>query len=487
MRLIERILQSVERAPDAPAFIADDRPTSYRGLLALLSVTVQGLRAQGVRPGDPVALTLGQSSLYLVTVLALGRLGALIIPASSLLRPGERATLFPKFEIRTVVGANADAAFPGCKLILLRSVVARGDESALDAGGYEPGGATPFRIALTSGTTGSPKGVLQTHDDFVRRLDRMDCDIAEPPRVLPPGLQITAALNLAMHALCKGGTVVFPRAYEMGPFLDALRRHKVTHVALPPANLAPMLRALPETGPAFPDIRHLRLLGNTPTPSFVEQARRKFSPATYLPYGIAEIGVVSMATPETLAREPTSCGPLAPGVRLEALDGEGRVLPPGVEGEIRVSIPGMPSGYHGPDAGDRTRFRDGWFHPGDRGFVSAQGLVFVRGRSDNIINIGGLKVAPEFVESVLQDFPAVREAAVFMADEGIAGARIAAAIVPSGRIDWDALDRFATAELDARAPIRYYLAESLPRNAMGKLLRDELKVTNPPALDRDRT
>jgi acyl-coenzyme A synthetase/AMP-(fatty) acid ligase len=181
-----------------------------------------------------------------------------------------------------------------------------------------------------------------------------------------------------------------------------------------------------------------------------------------------------MGTPETLAREPRSAGPPLPDVRFEVLDQAGRVLPRGASGEIRVAFEGMPTGYHGPDAADRSRFRDGWFHPGDHGRLSAEGLVFVEGRIDDIVNVGGRKVSPRYVESILEEFPGVREAAVFVAEEGPEGQRIAAAIVASGPVDWAKLAAHAHAQLDVRAPVRYFEMTSLPRNAMGKLLREGL-------------
>ena len=84
-------------------------------------------------------------------------------------------------------------------------------------------------------------------------------------------------------------------------------------------------------------------------------------------------------------------------------------------------------------------------------------------------------MSPSFVESVLEDHPAVREAAVFVAQEGLEGTRIAAAIVPAGPIDWNALNAYAQRQLEVRAPVRYYEVASLPRNAVGKLLREEVR------------
>lgn len=469
MLLIDRILGWVERGPEAPALVWNDQPVSYRLLLAYLSNTVRHLHGQGIGPGLTVGLAMNQGPMHLLALLALARLGALIVPVSPLLRPDDRTVLFRKFAIGTVVADDARKAVEGTRTILMPLMRAHGDEAALDISGFTPNETTPMRISLTSGTTGAPKGVLQTHGSFVLRLDRTECDVVELPRVLPPNLHITTALCLALHALCKGGTIVFPRGYDSAPFFDAVRRHRVTHIGLPPANLAPWLPTLPD-GPGFPTIRHLRLIGSTPSTVFLELARRRISPHLFLPYGLAEIGLVSMATPEMILEQPRSSGRPLDGVRLETVDGAGKVLPAGTPGEIRVACDGWPADYHGPDAGDRTRFRDGWFHPGDHGYMS-DGLVFVEGRIDDVINVGGRKVSPRFVELVLEEHPAVREAAAFVAEEGIEGSRIAAAIVPSAPIDWKELAQYAKRKLEVRAPVRYYEVETLPRNATGKLSR----------------
>ena len=448
---------------------------SYRLLLAYLSNTVRYLHGKGIVSGLTVGVAMSQSPVHLLVLLALARLGALIVPVSPFLRPDDRAELFRKLAIGTVVTDDPDWAMEGARVVELRTMSADGDEKALDISGFTPDAATPMRIALTSGTTGVPKGVLQTHGSFVKRLDQMACDVVDVPRVLAANLHITMALNLALHAFVKGGAIVFPRGYDSAPYFDALRRHRVTHVALPPANLAVWLPVLPDKGPAFPDLAHVRLIGNTPSQAFLDVTRRRFSERLYMPYGITELGVVAMATPETLASEPRSAGPLGPGVRFETIDEAGKVLPRGSTGEVRLAVDGMPEDYHGPDAGEKTRFRgDGWFYPGDRGFLSDAGLVFLEGRTDDVINVGGRKVSPLFVESILQEHRGVREAAVFVAEEGIEGSRIAAAIVPDGPLDWNALAAFAHAQLEVRAPVRYYEVAALPRNSTGKLMRDDL-------------
>ncbi|MGZ5073067.1 MAG: class I adenylate-forming enzyme family protein [Usitatibacter sp.] len=474
MLLLDRVLRSIEAHPEAIACVSGAERLTYRGFLALLSVVTRHLHGQGIDAGEPVALTMSQSPLHLVVFLALARLGALVVPASPFLRPADRAMVFAKYGIRTAVSDRSDAGVADCRLVFVRSAGARGGEDKLDYSGFVPREDSPMRIALTSGTTGPPKGTLQTQARFVQRLDRMELDVVERPRVIPPNLHITTSITQAMHALCAGGCVVFPEGYETPPFCDAIRAHGVTHVALPPANLAQMLAGLPD-GAGFPSIRHLRILGASPSAALLALARRRFSPHVYVPYSLGEIGLVSMADPALLEADPASSGRLLPDVRFEALDASGRVLPRGIAGEVRVAFEGMPTSYYGADAPDRTRFRDGWLHTGDLGCVSTEGLVRIEGRVDEVINMGGRKVSPRFVESVIEEFPGVREAAVFVAGEGVGGTRIAAAVVRAAPLDWRALATFVSARLDVRAPTAYFELEGLPRNSMGKILRAELE------------
>jgi acyl-coenzyme A synthetase/AMP-(fatty) acid ligase len=470
--LLDRVLAPVERIPHSPAFVVGGQPISYLHFRALLCRTVVHLRQQGIRPGDVVGFSLAQSPLYLIAFLALGWIGASMVPIPPTLRPQDRDEVLRKYGIRALLTSRLEVVPPGCRLVQLEGVGARGDESMDEAGAPAAEGSTPLRLALTSGTTGTPKGVLQTHASFEERVDRMHCDVVDRPVVLPPALHITIAVNLAVHALCKGGTVVFPKSYANEDFFDAIRNHGVTHVALPPANLNLMLPALPAIGPAFPGVRHLRLVGSTPTRVVLEAARRQFSPHVYVPYGLAEVGVVAMATPQMLFEDPTAVGAPEPGVRLELV----------ADGEIRVIVPPMPEDYFGPDAGQRTRFRDGWFYPGDRGHFE-DGRLHIDGRVDHIINAGGRKVSPEYVESVLMEYPGVREAAVFPVTDAAGDTRLGVVIVPSGALDWKALRDYANQRLHVTAPVRYSEVASLPRNTMGKLEREAL--TRLPAEARD--
>jgi acyl-coenzyme A synthetase/AMP-(fatty) acid ligase len=473
MPLIERFLDAVARRPDAPAFVGGV-PITYRGALALLSNTVRALHESGVVPGEVVAVTMSQSPPHLLVVLALARLGAVSLSVAPVEKEADRAALFSAYGVRRVVSDRDDASVPGVPLLLLRGVGAKGDEHRLDYGTFMPSGDTPMRIGLTSGTAGARKGILLTHEGFVRRLSRRHYGEGGAPRVLPPNLHVTSALQLSMHALLSGGAVVFPPGYDRANFLAAIERHSVTHVTMPAAHLSLMLDALPPDHAPFPSITHLRLQGGLPSPGFIERARSRFSPHVYVPYSTTEVGVIAMATPATLAVAPRSSGHVAPGARVEIVDANGSPVAAGESGEIRVQVDGMPSSYAGADQGVPPRFRGGWFHPQDRGHFDADGLLYVEGRVDEVINLGGRKLAPRHAEAMLEDFPGVREAAVFLYEDARRDPRVAVAIVAAPELDWKALDAYAREKLEIFAPSRYDAVKELPRNANGKLLRKKL-------------
>ena len=190
------------------------------------------------------------------------------------------------------------------------------------------------------------------------------------------------------------------------------------------------------------------------------------TPNVYVPYGLGELGLVSMATPAMVLEDPTSAGVVEPGVQLELVEG----------GEVRVKLPFQPQGYYGPDAGDRTRFRgDVVLSRRPRPHVTRRqaalhrrprGPHHQRGRTQGLARIR--RVDPHGVSR------RARGGRLGVGAQAVE-TRIAVAIVPSGPLDWKALWAFALERMNVSAPVRYIEVTSLPRNSMGKLERDGLR------------
>ena len=471
--LIQRILDNAEAHGPRVAIIAANRAITYRQLLALVVTAARMFDAKGVRAGDIAGVAMGQGPLHLVAFLALARIGAVVLPLFPNVPVERRAHFLERYGAHWIVADGAHPATRTATLIPMRDLRARGDERDFDFTGFVPTDDAPLRIAVTSGTMGTQKAFLHTHGQFTTRVARRFAGDHEPARAIPPLLHITSALQVACHALATGGAVVFPATDEAASFLAAIHLHAVTHVSLPPADLARMLQLLTEDVPAFPSLAQVRLVGAAPSAELVQLAKRRFSPNLSASYSMSEAGMVAVASPELLDQFGGAACMIVPGSRVEVLSPEGVVLPAGERGALRVSVEAMPRGYYGADA-SLPGFRDGWFHPGDEGYVTADGLVFVTGRTDTVLNTGGRKAAPEYIEARLAQMPGVRDAAVLRIDDAIAGGRIAAILVTDKTADWQVLAANARATLGDLAPERYFRSDALPRNAMGKLERTSL-------------
>jgi acyl-CoA synthetase (AMP-forming)/AMP-acid ligase II len=178
-----------------------------------------------------------------------------------------------------------------------------------------------------------------------------------------------------------------------------------------------------------------------------------------------------------MLRHPGGAGYPYPGVEIQAVGPDDRPLPPGPVGAIRMRSANAVDGYWGDAQTSAKYFRDGWFYPGDMGSVSAGGLVMLTGREAEIINAGGVKVSPRSIEDAVLTNPDVSEAAAFtMQDEaGLQQIWVAVVLHEGKSVDTAALSASCVKQLGAqRAPKSVLVLKQLPRNANGKVLRDQL-------------
>ena len=214
--------------------------------------------------------------------------------------------------------------------------------------------------------------------------------------------------------------------------------------------------------------------GGAVSPALRDALSRRLSPRLGVLYGASEYGGVAIADERTLAEHPDSVGRVLPWLQVEAIDAQGRPVPPGDVGEIRIrGLAGFP-GYHDDPEATAASLRDGWFHPGDLGRVTPDGLVFIDGRIDDVLNVGGIKVLPARIEAVLEAHPDVAESAAFAASGPDGTKVLMAAVVCRGPFDEAALLAHCRTQLGTTAPQRLMRLQALPRNDAGKLVRRTL-------------
>jgi acyl-coenzyme A synthetase/AMP-(fatty) acid ligase len=237
--------------------------------------------------------------------------------------------------------------------------------------------------------------------------------------------------------------------------------------------LRELVREQTEAPIPLPSLRAVMTGGSLVSRALLMEARARLCSHIVCQYGSTEAGATAFATADRLAGIEGASGYVAPWALVEVVDENDRTLPPGSEGILRIRA-GCQGAAYPPDRPDpQSGFRDGWFYPGDRGRLRADGLLIVAGRTSELINAGGFKLAPEIVEDLLATHPSVLEAAAF----GVPGAggieEINVAVVPRGSLNERQLIAWCA---ERNVPVaRVVSVAALPKTALGKINRELLR------------
>jgi len=478
MNVTDLIARTAQLSPEAIAMRGDRkafRTFTYAELVAATAHVAERLGALGVAPGDLVGIAMRNTPFHLLVILALARLGAISLPVPLYEPPPRRQKIAQRFGLSAVISGHRDNGVAGFPLLLADSAWSQPPR------GYRPqdaapGDDRPWRVVLTSGTTGVPKGVALTHARSAGLFERYR-------EVLPlgPGDRLLSTrgpdsgfmLRYNLHAFLGGGALVFDNANKPAEFFAAIERHGVTHAIVSPVYLRQLVGGTSAGAQRLPRLAHLSVGGGILSAEVSSLAQAQLTPNVYNNHGSSETGLTALATPDMLRASRDITGRLAPWVEAQAVNEADVVQEGGQAGILRYRSSFFPDAYFkDPEASARS-FRGGWFYSGDVGSVDA-GLLRVEARSDELINLGGVKISPAEVESVLAAYPGVADAAAFSAATPQGQHRLFAAIVTDSVVRDDELMTHCRSRLGARAPMKIFNLEQLPRNEAGKLLRREL-------------
>lgn len=492
MNLIDKFLVCNNQDLAAPSCIYEGKVITRGAFLRAVCDFTQALHARGVQPGNVVGLSLGQHPGHLAMILALARLGAVSLPVHPKMAPAAKVAQLRRMNATRVIvqarpseasGDSPQSDPDGIEVIALGSLKPSAETGrpshGMDLRGmlpYWPELSAPGRIGLTSGTTGQANAVCYDHAYWVHRIATTieHCDAST--RLMAGNLHLTMGNISAFAALFAGGVVVFHKQHDLQSYMDTVNLYGVTHAMMAPAVIKKVAARLPR-GVAFPSLRYLRIVGGGLSEHLVTLATSRLTPNVYLPYGISEVGAISMATPADLQKYPDHAGQPKPGVLVQAVDASDKVLPPGEVGELRVKLPMMLPGYHLNEEKTKERFKNGWFYTNDMGTVTADGYVRIDGRQDDRINLGGTKFYPERVERLLDGYPGVSEVAVF-ATKMKGEPTLVAAVVWKDQPDVNGLLSYGKEnKIPAGMLPKVVLSiPELPRNDAGKVVRSQLAV-----------
>jgi long-chain acyl-CoA synthetase len=483
---------SRERKGDYPALFFEGRWYGSGELHDRAARVATGLRDLGVGAGDRVAVLMMNVPEVLVTYQAVWRSGAAVTPIIFLQTPPELRHILTDSGARAIVVTSellplVRAASEGLDLL----VVVVGDLppdvpglipfSRLEAG--EPGPIHPrddddlAALLYTGGTTGRAKGVMLSH----RGLYATGNGLAEVTRsmdtsrsVLPLPLSHAYGLNLAVADVLRPdrGTNVVQRWFDAENWLELVQEHRVEGGPVVPTMLSLLLAQPVEDY----DLSSLRILGSggAPLPAALrEEAERRLGATLFEGYGLTESSAAATAcTPR--ANRPGSVGRALPHARISVVDPDGKPVPAGEVGEVRIGGDGVMLGYWNEPALTAEALRDGWLNTGDLGRLDEDGFLFIVDRKKDLIIRGGFNVYPRDVEDVLMSHPDVVSAAVVGRPDPEKGEEVVAVVAlrPGAAAGQEDLLEHAAARLAKyKYPREIRVVDAVPVTSVGKIDR----------------
>jgi len=480
------------------------------------------LAARGLGRGDRVALFLQNVPQFVITLLAAWKLGAIAVPVNPMLKERELRYVLADSGAKAIVslqdlwnsvGARAAAGTSVTVAVttspldyltevppLLASFARVATPGAVDFGELvrSHAGARPVRVTLgpddvalltyTSGTTGDPKGAMNTHGNVVFNACAYREWMSLTPRDVvlggAPLFHITGLIAHVAVAMLVPMPIALGYRFEPATIIRLAERHRCTFTVMAITAFTALANDPSVTAADLSSLTKAYSGGAPIAPSIVERFEREVGPYIHNIYGLTETTSPSHAVPfgRRAPVDPAS-GALSVGVPVfntvvRILDDEGKELPPGEVGESATSGPMVVPGYwNRPDATAAT-LPAGELRTGDVGFMDSDGWFYLVDRKKDMIVASGFKVWPREVEDTLVRHPAVREAAVIGVPDAYRGETVWAfvSLRPGASATPEELTDFCRAELAAyKYPRRIEIVPDLPKTPTGKLLRRELR------------
>ena len=431
MRLEELLYRHAARRPGHAALVCGTRRLTYDELRRSVDQ-----RRGPARVGERVAVQLPNSIEFVEQAYAAWAAGAVVVPVNTRLAPQE--VQFILEDSQAAVRSDPDDCL----------------------------------ILYTSGTTGRPKGAVNTHANVIVQNVAHHVaawGIGEDDRFLATTpLAHRAGIGRLVNALGLGGTLVIMEKFDAAEALALIERERITVAGLPPTVIRMMLPAIRSDPGKCRSLR--RVIVSTeafPAPLMREVSALLPHTAFFGVYGMSEAAVSSASLEEQLQRPGTVGRPL-PGVEVRIENDE--LLVRGKDAVMK--------GYFNRPEANAEAFSDGWFHTGDLARQDAQGYLYIVDRKKDMVVTGGYNVYSKEVEQALAGHPDIADAAVIGVPDALYGEAVAAFVEPrpGARLDAQAVIEHCRALLAGyKKPRHVVLVESLPRNSLGKVLKSELR------------
>ena len=474
------------RWPDRTAVIDDDGALSYGQLRSRTESLAAALAYRhGIGPGVSVGILCRNGRAFMQAMFAAAWVGADVVLLNTEFRTDALAYALGAHRIQTVI---CDDEFAD-RVHAADEAVAVVDLAALEIDEREPrpkAGPGGRIVLLTSGTTGTPKGVPRTTSVTPALgvgavfLDRVGLRAGSRITVSVPMFH-AFGFGMVLLTVILGGTVLTRRRFDAEATIAQASLHRAHVLAAVPAMLARILDLPGEVRArnAVPSLRVVITAGARLDPSLAQRFMDAYGDILYNGYGSSEVAMGSLATPADLREAPETVGRPVPGCPVVILDENDSPVGPHVTGRVFVGGGMTFDGYTG---GGGKNVVAKMTDTGDMGYFDEAGRLFIAGRADDMIVSGGENVYPRAVENALGEHPDVADNAVIGVSDENFGQRLAAFVVPrpGAEIDEAKLREYLKDKVSRfEQPRDITLVAAIPRNPTGKVLRHELGHDQP--------
>ena len=474
------LAQNAARRPEWPALKQGERTLTYRDLYVRVLALGAELQARGIDRGDIVGIAMRDGIDYALAMLAVFRIGAVLLPMDSRWTGVERDNVARHFEARAVLVDDGPDQVGGAPAIRFDPAMLARDPSTLRLP-QDFSADEPLVLSLSSGTTGLPKGPMISHRHFMLRhytewlalgYLQTDVNLCATPLYFGGGRYFTLSYLMA------GGTVVINAPpYRVDELAHVIRRHGVTTTFMVPTLLRRIADEGPEVRGAFQGLRFIVSSGSSLHPQEAAELAAKVNACIVNHYASTEGGSISMHHPLVEGPANGSVGRPLLGTQVEIADADDRALPTGETGLIRHKAPWHPKGFHNNPEETAKYFRGGWYYTGDVGHFDTGGFLHITGRSKDMIIRGGVNIYPEEIEAALMAEPAIADAAVVGRPSPILGEEVVAFVVASPGLDAEAVRGRLKESLAAyKIPAELIVVDEMPRNQSGKIVKARLRA-----------
>lgn len=508
MNLAQSVHERAKKYPEQVAYEFMNEQYTYGYFEQSVSKFAGALKQNGVKKGDHIALLVGNTPHFIITLYASWRLGAVVVPINPTYTPNEISFIVRNSDAKVMVALDQlspllekkEMLFPNIETVIIcetdeekvrqcmqlddvplffRDIIQRGEPVIQLENLDENDNAI---ILYTSGTLGQPKGAMLTHKNIYSNARDVGTylKMSSDDRVVAtlPIFHVFALTVVVNAPLLQGAVVLLLPRFSPKVVFYTIRERKATIFAGVPTMYNFLYQYEGGKKEDYKSIR-LSISGGSSLPvALLHNFEEKFNTRILEGYGLSEASPVTCFNPIDRERVPGSIGTTIVNVENKVVDVTGNEVPRGEIGELVVRGPNVMKGYYKMPEETNATLKDGWLYTGDMAKQDENGYFYIVDRKKDMIIVGGYNVYPREVEEVIYKHPDVVECAVIGLPDKSFGEAVSAHIVlkDDSKIDEQQMIDFCSKHLAKyKLPTEVHFTDELPKNTTGKILRRSLK------------